>query len=153
MCNLEQILHDDSALLAVVAGKDGGRALMQFFDGCQPRQPERLASGHHRERKCCDEGKRQSDEAEAFAAREQILDQTDDAESDPEQRQPGNAGPEQCAPGKAASRRKRRCDRHRQIRRIRLRRDLDGGAAEPGRLVGPGNDDAGVVEPERRRSP
>ncbi len=66
-----------------------------------------------------------------LAARKQILDQMHDTEADAEQRQAGEARPEQRAPGKAAPRREHGFDRHRQRRRIVLRGDLDGGAAEP----------------------
>jgi hypothetical protein len=57
----------------------------------------------------------QPEEAEAFAARKQILDQIDDAKPKPEQHQPADGSPEQRAPAKAAAHRdQRRIDRDRQ---------------------------------------
>ena len=64
---------------------------MQFLDGRKPRQPERLARDHDDQRQRGDNRERQPEEAEAFAARKQILDQVDDAEPEPEQHQPAGA--------------------------------------------------------------
>ncbi len=56
--NRDQLLHDGAALLAIVAGEDLGGTPMQLFDRRKPRQPKRLASDHHRERKRGDGGER-----------------------------------------------------------------------------------------------
>ena len=54
---------------------------MQFFDGRQPRQPEGFAPDDDRQRQCCGGSEGQRDIAQGFAAREQVLDQIDDAEA------------------------------------------------------------------------
>jgi len=93
-------------------------------------------------------------EAEAFIARKKILDQVDDAEPSAQQHQSAGRGPEQRAPAKAApGREQRRIDRHRQLRRVGLGRDLHRAARGPACIVRVHHDHAGIVELERRRPP
>ena len=115
MRQLEEVADDFPARRAIVAEQHLGGAQMQFLDGREPRQPERFARDHDNQRQCGDNRECQPEEAEAFAARKQILDQIDDAKPKPEQHQPADGSPEQRAPAKAAAHRdQRRIDRHRQ---------------------------------------
>ena len=110
----EQVSDDGPACRAVVAEQHFGGAQMQFFDGSQAREPERLARDHDRQRQRGGECKGEPEEAEAFAACEQILDQIDDAEPEPKQHQPADGGPEQRTPAEAPPHRhQRRIDRYR----------------------------------------
>ncbi len=81
MRELEQVVDDGAAFGAVVAAQHFGGALMQLFDRRQPRQPEGFAPDHDRQRQRRGGGECQRDVAQRFAAREQILDQVDDAEA------------------------------------------------------------------------
>ena len=51
---------------AIVAGQHLGGAQMQFFDGREPRQPERLARDDDEQRQRRDAGAGQPDKAEAL---------------------------------------------------------------------------------------
>ena len=87
-----------------------GGALVQLLDGGKPRQSEGFARDHDRQRQRGGDGKRQRDVTHGLAAREQILDQVDNAEPEAEQHQPARRGPEQRAPAEAApGRDQRRC--------------------------------------------
>ena len=78
-------------------------------------------------------GKAEPEKAEAFAAREQILDQMRDAEPEAEQHQPADRGPEHRAPAPSARRGDdRRLDRNRQQRRVGFRRDVNRAARRGG---------------------
>ena len=126
-----------------------GGAQMQFFDGRQPRQPICLARDHDQKRQRGGEGQGQSEKAEAFVAREQVLDQMGDAETCAEQDQSPDRGPEYRAPAQAAPcRDERRLDRDRQQRRIGFGRDMDRAAGRTARILGIDHDHAGVVELE-----
>ncbi len=131
-----------------------GGAQMQFLDGCQPRQPERFACDHDSQRQRRDHCKAQSEEAQALAARKQILDQIDDAEARcraaPARRPPPRTA---CPSESRAARKQRRVDRHRQQRGVGLRRDLDRAAGGAAGIVRIHHDHAGIVELEGRRPP
>ena len=64
-----------AAFGTIVAAQHRGGAPVQFFDRGKPRQSERLARDHHDQCQRGGRGKSQPEQAEAFAAREQILDQ------------------------------------------------------------------------------
>ena len=154
MRELEQVVDDGAAFGAVVAAQDFSGARMQLFDRRQPRQPERFAPDHDRQRQRCGGSECQRDIAQRFAAREQVLDQIDDAAPETEQQQPADGGPEQRAPAKAAADRDtRRIDRHRQGRRIGLGRDVHGAAGGTPGFIRTHHDHAGIVELERGRPP
>ena len=128
---------------------------MQFFDGGKARQPERFAGDDDDKRQRGGNGKNQSEIAEAFAAREQVLDQAGDAESEAEQDQSTESALQNIAP-----QRKPRCTGTSGA--STGTGSSDGSASgltwtvpRDGRLESSGvhHDDAGVVELEGRRPP
>jgi hypothetical protein len=109
---------------------------MQLFDCSKPSQAERLPRDDDDQRQRRENRKAQSEKPKAFAAREQVFDQIDDAEPGAEQHQSAQRGPEQGAPAEAASQRDGRfIDRHRQQGRVGFRRDADRASREASRLV------------------
>ena len=154
MRELEQVVDDGAAGGAVVAAQHFGGAQVQLLDRRQPRQPERLARDHDGQRQRRGNRKCQRDIAQGLVAREQILDQVDDAEPEAEQHQPADRGPEQRAPAKtAAHRQQRRIDRHRQQHGIGFRRDMHRAAGGAAGFVRVHHDHAGIAELEGRRPP
>ena len=152
--HLQQILHDCPALGAVVAQQHGGGALMQFFDGRQPRQPERFARDHDGKRQRGGRGKNQSEKAEALAARKQILDQMGHANPVPSSTRPAIALQNIVPQRNPLPRRQhRRLDRDRQQRGIGFRRDVHRAAGRTARVIRIHHDHAGIVELEGRRPP
>ena len=76
----------------------------QLLDGRKPRQTHRLANDDDQKRDRGHDGERQAEKAEFLIAREQILDQANDAETGGEQDQTTHRAPEQRAPPETPSR-------------------------------------------------
>src|SRR3954452_21697416 len=98
----QEIADDRAALGAVVADNDRGGAGVQLLDRSQPHQAERLAADDYGKRQPRGGGKAEADITKALAAREEILDQLDDAEPGAEQHEATGRHPEQRAPAEAA---------------------------------------------------
>ena len=132
-----------------------GGALVQLLDGGEPRQPERFArdDDHQRQRR---------ERRQAPAPRQPRLSLRANRSSirlttpspRPSSTRPPSADQNSVPQRKPRLRRdQRRVDRHRQLRRVGLRRDLHRAARGRGWLVRIHHDHAGIVEPERRRPP
>ena len=90
---------------------------MQLLDGRKPRQTHGLANDDDQKRDRGHDGERQAEKAEFLIAREQILDQANDAETGGEQDQATHRAPKQRAPPETPSRPLQRIV-HRNDRRL-----------------------------------
>ena len=66
---LEQVAHHSPARGAVVAEQNLGGAQVQLLDGGEPRQPDRFAGEHDRQRQRGEDGKRKSERSRGLSLR------------------------------------------------------------------------------------